>query len=594
MSPLELNNLIEQLCAAELLAQARPMPTTVLNEPWAAGLAAAIEGVARVDDRELRLRVGFTLGFPSQLPRIYVLDTDLPRRVPHVGQHGWVCFQEPEGLLLDRHRPVDVAREAVARAIDTLRRGLSGDNHADFIEELALHWPGAPEGFVFFNAGDETQDVFRVLLPATLAFGFVRNRDQALAQARPPGLAGPMLAGVVDTLITTSWLRGLYIPLSNVPRPIDPFPVGPWTPTQVARFVRENLSDVESQRLDHRIRGMKKPTTFVIVRVPRPRGGDHLVGVEYTNIRGAHPLARNPGLADLRQFQVLRQDPGYLVPRGGGAEALQGKRVLLIGCGAIGGHLALELVRCGVGHMTLVDPDVLRPENQHRHVLGAPPLGVRPSKSVLLATEIHQRYPGVHATGLCAAIGDALACGAVKPAEYDLILSATGEHNVERALHEHLSRTAGRPSMLFTWLEPLGIGGHAFAQPATRAPARPRGCFECLFTPHRADSTPALANRAAFAAPGQVFTRELAGCGNAFTPYSSLDALRTAGVAARLAIDVMLGHVDAALLRSWKGTAEAFNAAGLRTSPRYDLAADVLERGLHDIAVPGCPVCGAA
>jgi hypothetical protein len=594
MLPLELNGLVEQLCAEELLAQACPVPTAVLNEPWAAGLAAAIEGVARVDDRELRLRVGFPRGFPSRLPRIYVLDVDLPRRLPHVGRHGWVCFQEQEGLLLDCHRPAEVVREAVARAIDTLRGGLSGDNHADFIEELALHWPGAPEGFVFFTAGDEIQDVFRVLLPPAMVFGFVHNRAQARALARPPMLTAPMIEGAVDQLITASWMRGLYIPLSTVPRPLDPFPVGPWTPTQVARFVRENLSAVESQRLDHLIRSMKKPATFVIVRVPRPRGGDHLVGVEYTNIRGAHPLARAPGLANLRQFQILRQDPGYLVPRGGGAEALQGKRVLLIGCGAIGGHLALELVRCGVGHITLVDPDVLRPENQHRHVLGAPPLGLRPSKSALLAAEIQQRYPGVQAMGLCAAIGDALACGAVKPEEYDLILSATGEHNVERALHDHLSRVAGRPSMLFTWLEPLGIGGHAFAQPPTRGAAGPRGCFECLFTPHPADPTPALANRAAFAALGQVFTRELAGCGNAFTPYSSLDALRTAGLAARLAIDTMLGQVNTVQLRSWKGTAEAFSAAGLRTSPRYDLAADVLERGLHDIAVPGCPVCGAS
>lgn len=593
MLSVELNSFVEQLCASELLAQARPVPAAELNEPWAAGLAAAIEGVARVNERELRLRVGFTLGFPSRLPQIYLLDVDLPRRLPHVGKHGWVCFQEQEGLLLDRHRPVAVVREAVAQAIDTLRGGLSGDNNADFIEEIALHWPGVPEGFVFFTAGDEIQDVFRVLLPPAMVFGFVHNRTQARALAQPPVLT-PQIEGAVDKLITASWTRGLYIPLSTVPRPLDPFPVGPWTPTQVARFVRENLSAVESQRLDHLIRGMKKPATFVIVRVPRPRGGDHLVGVEYTNIRGAHPLARAPGLADLRQFKVQRQDPGYLVPRGGGAEALQEKRVLLIGCGAIGGHLALELVRCGVGHMTLVDPDVLRPENQHRHVLGAPPLVLRPSKSVLLAAEIQQRYPGVHAMGLCAPIGDAIACGAVKPAGYDLILSATGDHNVERALHDYLSRATERPSTLFTWLEPLGIGGHAFAQPPTRGAAGRRGCFECLFTPHPADSTPALANRAAFAAPGQVFTRELAGCGNAFTPYSSLDALRTAGLAARLAIDVMLGHVDAALLRSWKGTSEAFRAAGLRTSPRYDLAGDALERGVVEVGIPGCPVCGTS
>lgn len=587
--------LVEQLCAADLLVDSRPVPAAALCEPWARGLVAAIEGIASADEQRVRLRIGFPRGFPGRLPRVFAPDLDPTLRLPHVREHGWICFQQQEGQLLDRHRPVELVRDALARALSVLADGLSGKNRADFIEELALHWPGDVEGIIFFTAGDEVREVHRIVLPFAATHAFVVDRVQARALVVPPSLRileSPPFTAAIEKLVDNTWTRGLYIPISTVPDPIDPFPGGPWTRTQVARFVRENLSPAQADRLDRIVRSVTSPSTFVILRVPRPRGGDHLVGIEYTDVRGAHPLAPRPGIAQLRQFQVLRRDPGYLLPRGGGAQELRGKRILLAGCGSIGGHLTLELVRCGVGRLTLVDPDVLHAENQHRHVLGAPPPMLHPSKSLLLATEIQQRYPGVQVDGIMAEIEDAIERALVEPRNYDLVVSATGDPNVDRGINERLLHVERRPALMFTWLEPLGIGGHALVSPVSASPTP--GCLECLFTPHADDGAPALANRAAFAAAGQVFTRELAGCGNAFTPYSSLDSVRTAGLAARLAVSVLLGHVDTPLLQSWRGNGEAFRAAGLRTSSRYDLDATDLERGCTDIAMVGCPVCGSS
>ncbi|PCC74262.1 E2 family protein B [Nannocystis exedens] len=580
----------ELLCAAGLLEQGCVTPADALLEPWARlhGVVAAIEGVAHVDGHALALRLGLTPRFPGRLPTVFVLDARLHGRIPHVFQHGHVCYQEYEGVLLDRYQPVAVAREALARAVETIRRGLTGENRADFIEELALYWPGAAEGLGFFAADAQIQPILRFVLPWAGTFAFVRDRAQAREllvapmPLRVPEVMAPLEAWFDDTVTP-----GLYIPLEDVPRPPDPFPLGPWTRAQVAQLIRHNLSDGQRRRLEQLTRGLKTRSTFVILRVPRPRGGDHLVGIRYDDIRGAHPLARATGSATMTQFRVERRDPGYLVPRGGGEPPLRAKRVLLVGCGAIGGHLAGELVRCGVGHLTLVDPDVLRPENAYRHVLGAPSLFVLPAKSLQLAAEIQQRYRGVEVSGLAASIEDALDQGAIDVTRYDLVLSATGDPNVDRGLNERLHRLEHRPPLLFTWLEPLGIGGHALVVQRSSP-----GCLDCLFTPHPLDASPVLTNRAAFAAAGQVFTRELAGCGNAFTPYSSLDALRTAELAGRLAVEVLGGRLRETLLRSWKGDGAAFHAAGLRTSPRYEMEASALERGGADVVAAGCKVCG--
>lgn len=54
--------------------------------------------------------------------------------------------------------------------------------------------------------------------------------------------------------------------------------------------------------------------------------------------------------------------------------ALSGRKVALIGCGAIGGYLTQALSRLGAGHeggrLELFDPQILMPENLGRHALG--------------------------------------------------------------------------------------------------------------------------------------------------------------------------------------------------------------------------------
>lgn len=54
-----------------------------------------------------------------------------------------------------------------------------------------------------------------------------------------------------------------------------------------------------------------------------------------------------------------------------GQQALAGKKVLVIGCGGLGGYLIEYLVRLGVGTITAVDGDVFEPSNLNRQLLSA-------------------------------------------------------------------------------------------------------------------------------------------------------------------------------------------------------------------------------
>jgi hypothetical protein len=52
-------------------------------------------------------------------------------------------------------------------------------------------------------------------------------------------------------------------------------------------------------------------------------------------------------------------------------EQLAARDVMIVGCGALGGEVARHLACSGVRHLTLVDPDVVRPENLNRQFLYA-------------------------------------------------------------------------------------------------------------------------------------------------------------------------------------------------------------------------------
>lgn len=53
----------------------------------------------------------------------------------------------------------------------------------------------------------------------------------------------------------------------------------------------------------------------------------------------------------------------------GGQELLGEKRVLIVGCGGLGGHLMEFMTRLGVGHITAVDGDVFDESNLNRQLL---------------------------------------------------------------------------------------------------------------------------------------------------------------------------------------------------------------------------------
>ena len=175
--------------------------------------------------------------------------------------------------------------------------------------------------------------------------------------------------------------------------------------------------------------------------------------------------------------------------------ALRDKRALLIGCGAIGGFVAMELARAGFGHLTLIDHDVLEPGNYVRWPFGRQLWGV--SKALLLSALVRQHYPWTMPTALDGRVGaaasdvDFLKSGtgnpfvtlieAIKAA--DVIIDATASPECQQAVAYHCNRL-GKPVVVGN--ATLGAAGGIVAQFRSDAPA----CFNCALQQWKAEGLP--------------------------------------------------------------------------------------------------------
>ncbi len=183
--------------------------------------------------------------------------------------------------------------------------------------------------------------------------------------------------------------------------------------------IRNVLTAAQQRNLD---RGLRR-------RDPQKHGGYDLLLLTWPRHQARESLVVTlsgaPPNVSAAAHQVTATDTASLIARAGpDAEALRHKRVLLIGAGSVGGHLALAAATSGIGRFAIADNDTLLQVNVVRHVCGTEYVG-------WLKTDAVKHLIGEHAP---ATTVDTLAAVPLAPtalraalADYDLVIDATGQ-----------------------------------------------------------------------------------------------------------------------------------------------------------------------
>jgi len=537
----------------------------------------ALEGTLTIASRTVMVTLVVDPLFENKLPAVMLRPWDALGFIPHVDPSGVICYVDPEGMLLDQRQQLQIIRECLAEVRRTLRAGVTGANRADFVDEFEAYWQYLTPHLTARSSIDPANTVAEIVIATApdsrIPLRLAHDARGIMHMADVPPLRGPWASQ-----------HAIYLPLEPDTLLIPPRPDRPFWTREDFRALLGFCSEANRTQLASIVSGPARDPEYLMVGLPRPAGGRALFGVRFNGVGARHPLAEGGSAANLTPICIQRRDRGFLVQRGGGHMELESKRVLLLGCGSVGGHLAFALARAGIGALTLVDHDIFIAENTYRHVLGKPYWGKL--KALAMKQALKVQLPFIDVRAIPQTIEAALDQHLIALSDFDLIVSALGNPTAELDLNERVRRDAG-PPIVFTWLEPLGIGGHAVLT-GHRAE---HGCFMCLYT-YSDDTNGPLHNRAAFGREDQQYGRSLAGCSNLYTPYGALDAARTAELAARLSIDTLIGREQRNILRSWKGDKTAFSEAGFELSERYRFTEDELRRQGASYKSARCPVCG--
>ncbi len=563
LSPTEAQQILVRSLAG-VLPDLRPVGAGELRRPLRR-LVAAVAATVAIAGRDVEVCVAVDDRFPATAPSVFV-DPVLGAELPHVERDGRVCYMTDEGVRVDDRAPDRVVVEALSRALRTIREGLEGANHGDFLDELESHWEHRSARAsvpCYIEPDDRVRAIVVGRRGSSLCY--FADATSAVREFRRGELSRP-----------PEELRALYVPTS-VPAPGQIVRPSSFTSAGGTRaFVEQHIAADMRRELFARTNKQLRREEIVVLGIGR-QGGRALVALAFQGCERAHPLRPNGHAGRVELLALERRDRGALAPRGGALPSLTNRHIVIAGCGSVGGHLATMLASAGVGRLTLVDPDRLSAANAYRHVLGASAIGEL--KVQALKRDLECRVPYVSVRPLQEPLERAWDTNI---ATADLLILATGSVASSLGVNDRV-HSQGGPPLVTCWLEPLGIGGHAVA--TNVACEDHSGCLRCLF--------PSIAScRADFAAPGQQFVQNAGGCGNQFTPYGDLDARRTAEIAARLSLRVLVGEVGAPQLVSWKGDADEFRAHGYRLSERFALEAGRLV-GVPVLRteLPACETC---
>ncbi|RQH00137.1 ThiF family adenylyltransferase [Paraburkholderia dinghuensis] len=498
----------------------------------------AFEGGLKANAGEVRIRFEIEDWNFLRYPRITLLERpeNMPQVLEHVDAFGGLCYLAPGTVVLDRFQPNVAVHQCLHAAVNVLNDIASGKGRdKDIANEFVAYWTigQTPEAYPVLV--DELEPDAESAMYFLLA---QQDHDRRALIAQSIFAAQRIAKGIDAEKVVKGAFTCLLFKSDKIPgAPADALPATikqffAWLKlwdTQLAAAIQQRLGSDKSYL----------SRTGCVVAITTPAGR---IGVAFAlNSQRRQGYANAPkhyrnylhnAGGDTRILRLRLDDigPTYIHSRNLEFPSLAGKRLTLIGCGAIGGYLAQALVRLGAGTgkdglLRLVDVGQLEPDNLGRHALGFPSL--YQNKAVALQEDLIRQFPylQVEAQTDTPKLNDQFFAT-------DLIIEATGEEALSSLVNaSHMTRRLG--PILYVWVK-----GNGECVQALWSDSPKFGCFQCLRhgpgANYRQERFPVLAS-----SPRTRFR----GC-SSFTPYAVSAPMSAASLAADMVSDWLKGAVS--------------------------------------------------
>lgn len=460
----------------------------------------------------------------SEYPRVRLLERPpgLPLVVPHLGEDCNICYIARGTVVLDVFDPVGQTLACLDRATEVFQDIIAGEFRNDLVDEFYAYWAGlfclvdlrdARLGQQIIKAAKNGADIYPVV-----------TDDLPRTQSKLKQLGWTM----VDCPVVTFRVKTMAKPRPHNMR---------WPVKNVQQLLEwQGLLDKQCRKklLEriHQARSTAALSVVLIIESPlmtygvwvnlrtdsAPKQGDWK--------KKAAPLFSLPVVP----LEVIRLDDKYMAERNQpGRKSLSGKRLVLVGCGTIGGYLADLLVKAGAGtgdgSLELIDFDGLMPQNLGRHRLGFS--GLFNNKAVALKRELETLAPGANIAATPRDVRE------IELGAFDLIIDATGEES----LGHWLARKHRHAALLTVWVEGPGVAVRGVIRINEKG-----GCFRCLCDANRAGLLKTVEGEMPKLLAGQ-------GCEGLYVPFPATVSLQAAALGAEM-VSAWVNKDDAPTLRT--------------------------------------------
>lgn len=414
--------------------------------------------------------------FPDEYPHL-ILDGDVSelwRDYPHIERNGKLCLISNSSAI-NSDSPVSLIKDAIFRA----KRILTEPAIEDHRDEALIYWS--------LSLDDKKYS-------AVSCDSSLESMERCVT-----GVLGEKLVLAANEKNATVWLKNsegekakfrFFAPSFVVRLPLALTPKDyPLSPNNI-RFIVQKYATLDVKK-DFEELLFKTGKLYTVVMVQHCSSGTALTAVIGYGLNVAKSKSVNRGfrpgkvpveimaqrssnslnMETIHRVNVNRVDAKWIHTRGGDGSDLSEKKIVLIGCGSLGGYVAHLLARTGIGALTFLDNDILEWANVGRHILGASSVGK--SKSQSIEKQLKKELPHL---ALSSFFGDWREWVKNKSAHEtilgsDLIISTVADWSCERPLNFFLREHS--KTSIFTWLEPYGFAGHILTV------AREGGCLEC-------------------------------------------------------------------------------------------------------------------
>jgi len=468
--------------------------------------------------------------FPYSRPNAYILGYDATRNLPHVELDGRLCLTKVEIST----NPTVCARQVLAEALQLLEAHQTGTEDDDLKEDFTNYWSqradvGSPQLLLLY---EERASRGSYLLTGSEVFAFA-SKELMLRWWDNRNGEAPKHTNAV-----------YFIDLKRLPFPSE-FPTNP---TDLLELLQTHAVDGGEAFLKS-LRAIPNGTVLVLVGFA-PSGRRQFAGVRLLKILPPQKKGsrRKPRLklrargdlsvdALLEHYTIQRLRTSLLNSSASRSiialNDLANKRVVVVGCGAIGGGVARILAKAGVGRLDLVDHEILGWENIRRHELGG--RSVRIPKVEALASGLRQDLPEiVEVRAFSKTIQDLVVFGSNILAGANLIVAATGSLQADNYITE-VSREESPPiGVVIGWMEAWGAAGHAL-----------------LLSGHGAGLMDGFDNGLPRHPASRNDHQPPKECGNSTTPFGAAEVVSVQAMIAELCLDRLLEPGLADTWRTW-------------------------------------------